>query len=82
MTDSDTNDVYPARIRGLVYVSNNVVIHAHSAFEGVLWVGGTTDVRGNQTLSVRWAPLTDPIPGFSRVSSIRVANEGVMRVAP
>lgn len=82
VTDSDMSDAYPARIRGLVYVSNNVVIHDHSTFEGVLWVGGTTDVRGNRTLSVRWAPLTDPIPGFSRVSSMRVANEGVVRVAP
>ncbi len=82
VTDSDTSDAYPARIRGLVYVSQNVVIDDHSAFEGVLWVRGKTSVRATRTLTVRWAPLTSPIPGFSRVSSMRVANEGVTRVAP
>lgn len=81
-TDSDTSDAYPSRIRGLVYVSINASINKSSAFEGVLWVTGKTVTRGGRTLSVRWAPLTNPIPGFSRVSAMRVANEGVTRVAP
>jgi hypothetical protein len=81
-TDSDTSDQYPSRIRGLVYVSGNAQISGSSVFEGVLWIRGKLTVNGNMTLTARWAPLTEPIAGFTQATGIYVAPESVARVAP
>jgi hypothetical protein len=39
-------------------------------------------VNGNRTLTARWAPLTEPIAGFTQATGIYVAPESVARVAP
>lgn len=81
-TDGDSSDSYPSRIRGLVYVSNSLVIDENSAFEGVLWVGGKLSITGARTASVRWMPLTDPIPGFMTATSMYVQDQTSLRLAP
>ena len=81
-TDSDESDQYPSRIRGLTYVSAKAKIGQNSAFEGVLWVNGGVHVSMSRTLTVRWAPLTAPIPGFTTASSMFVKAESVQRLAP
>jgi hypothetical protein len=81
-TDSDESDRYPSRIRGLTYVSVKAKIGQNSAFEGVLWVNGEVHVSMSRTLTVRWAPLTAPIPGFTTASSMFVEADSVQRLAP
>jgi len=81
-TDSDESDRYPSWIRGLTYVSGKAKISQNSAFEGVLWVNGKVQVSGARTLTVRWAPLTAPIPGFTTASSMFVEADSVQRLAP
>jgi hypothetical protein len=81
-TDSDESDRYPSRIRGLTYVSVKAKIGQNSAFEGVLWVNGGVHVSMSRTLTVRWAPLTAPIPGFTYASSMFVEADSVQRLAP
>ena len=81
-TDSDESDRYPSWIRGLTYVSGKAKISQNSAFEGVLWVNGGVHVSMSRTLTVRWAPLTAPIPGFTTASSMFVKAESVQRLAP
>jgi len=81
-TDSDESDRYPSWIRGLTYVSGKAKISQNSAFEGVLWVNGRVQVSGARTLTVRWAPLTAPIPGFTTASSMFVEADSVQRLAP
>ncbi len=82
VTDSDTADAYPARLRGLVYVSGNAIIAENSVFEGVLWIRGKLSVTAGKTVTARWAALTDPIAGFSEATQMYVAAESVSRVAP
>ncbi|HLP83891.1 MAG TPA: hypothetical protein VK157_06035, partial [Phycisphaerales bacterium] len=81
-TDGDSSDAYPSRIRGLVYVSNSLTINENSAFEGVLWVNGKLSISGARTASVRWMPLTNPIPGFMTATSMYVQDQTALRIAP
>mgnify|MGYP001806934612 CR=1 FL=1 len=82
VTYSVTADAYPARLRGLVYVSGNAIIAENSVFEGVLWIRGKLNVTAGKTVTARWAALTDPIAGFSEATQMYVAAESVSRVAP
>lgn len=82
VTDTDTADAYPTRLRGLVYVSGNANVTENSAFEGTLWIRGKLNVAATKTATVRWTPLTDPIPGFSQATAITIAAESVSREAP
>ena len=65
--DTLLDDVYPSRIKGLVYVSGDVRISSNdNTFDGVFVVGNTlqSEPGGNLNLSYQSTFLDDPPPGF------------------
>ena len=66
--DSDTNDVYPSRIKGLVYASGDLMLYSHPTIDGVLLVGNKIDVYGDLDLTHESTFLENPPPGFGTPS--------------
>jgi hypothetical protein len=64
--DGDTVDTYPSVIRGLVYISGDVVMQTSPVFEGVVVVGNTLSTMSSPVLSLTYQPtfLNNPPPGF------------------
>ena len=63
--DSDLEDTYPAVIKGLVYVSNDLTTSNDAAFEGVVVVGNTFIGTDNVTVNYQGSFLANPPPGFT-----------------
>lgn len=65
-TDSDMLDVFPARIRGLVYVSDSLITSQSPDFDGVVVAGNDVTTSGTLNLTYQSTFLDDPPPGFLR----------------
>jgi hypothetical protein len=65
LLDLFLDDVYPTTIKGLVYVSGDIVTRSDPAFEGVVVSGGGSIQRSDLTLSYQSNYLANPPPGFT-----------------
>ncbi len=79
--DSDASDNYPGVIKGLIYVSGNLSITYQCVLEGVILVGGDTEVSGDANLTYQSTFLNDPPPGFSSGSEMQIVPGTWQRVA-
>lgn len=80
-SDSDTLDVYPSVIKGLVYVSAKAVADLnHPAFEGVVVTGGAFKGSSNLSLTYRSTHFDDPPPGFKDTPAMKVVTGSWQRV--
>jgi hypothetical protein len=79
--DTDITDTYPTVIKGLVYVSNNVISFESPTFDGVLVVGNTMTIQQSLDLQYQSTYLTQPPPGF-RVGSVMQVVPGSWRRGP
>lgn len=86
--DDDAEDVMPARLRGVVYVTGDLVIQAGAALtvEGVLWVGGTVKILGSSSvlsprgqLTVRYQPPAGPVLGAEEVTGMQIVGGSFRR---
>ena len=64
--DTDTNDIYPSEIRGLVAVENNLTYTNNGLVRGAVIVGNDLTSTGG-SLEVAYQPdsLLNPPPGFN-----------------
>ncbi len=64
--DDDIVDTYPSVIKGLVYISGDVVTQSSPVFDGVVVVGNTLSTMSSSVLDLTYQPtfLNDPPPGF------------------
>jgi hypothetical protein len=82
--DTDTNEVYPSEVRGLVAVENNLTYANNGLLRGALVVGNDlTSTSG--ALEVNYAPdsLLNPPPGFTSATTyVRRASSAKKSVSP
>lgn len=71
--DTDTSDIYPSVIKGLVYVSGNVQTLNYPVFDGVMVVGVTATIP-DTTLDLTYQPtfLNNPPSGFMSGTDVRI----------
>jgi hypothetical protein len=79
--DTDITDTYPTVIKGLVYVSNNVITFDNPTFDGVLVVGNTAMLQDNLHLQYQSTYLSNPPPGF-RTGNVMQVVRGSWRRGP
>lgn len=79
VTDSDTSDTYPGKIKGLVYVSGDLRTESTETIEGALIVGNDLDVVANLTVTHDATLLETPPPGFEKLSRPMLPVEGTWR---
>ncbi|MCA9025072.1 MAG: hypothetical protein KDA86_07650 [Planctomycetaceae bacterium] len=73
--DSDTNDTYPSKIKGLVYVSGTLklpTLTPDSLVDGCV-ICGTLDARSDATFDYRATFLNYPPPGFASGNPMQIA---------
>ncbi len=70
--DADQLDDYPSVIKGLVYVSGDLLASGANSFEGSLIVGVSLDASGVLDLEYDSVYFDNPPPGFFEVSAMRV----------
>ena len=70
--DTDLDDTYSSKIKGLVYVAGDLTASLFNTFEGVVVVGGTLNATGDLDLDYKSVYFDDPPPGFFEVSRMRV----------
>jgi hypothetical protein len=65
-SDLDINDSYPSVIKGLAYISGDVLMQASPVFEGVVVVGNTLSTMSSPALDLTYQPTfrDNPPPGF------------------
>ena len=78
--DSLIDDSYPAVVKGLVYVSVDLVTNTNSAFEGVVVVGNTFTGPDNVTVNYGSAAHTNPPPGFAEPPQMLISSGTWRRV--
>jgi len=71
--DSDTRDIYPSRITGLVYISGNVDINKNPVVDGVLLAGGSITGTGALDLTYESKYWLSPPPGFEMPPVMQLA---------
>jgi hypothetical protein len=79
--DTDIADTYPTVIKGLVYVSGNVISFDNPAFDGVLVVGNTMTIQQLLDVNYQSTYLTNPPPGF-RTGGVMQIVRGSWRRGP
>jgi len=72
-TDNDTSDSYPGVIRGLVYVSGNLIINNTCTLEGCVVAGGSI-APSSTTVNMTYRPVNrnNPPPGFAGGNGVRI----------
>lgn len=78
VADSDTLDVYPSMMRGVVYVSGNVILDGATTIDGVLLVGGSLTVKANVTAYQRSPSAA--MEGFNAVTGWTIDPTSLARV--
>ena len=63
-SDNDKTDTYPGVIKGIIYISGNLVVDDQCALEGVVVVGGVTTIKNDLNLTYKSTFLNNPPPGF------------------
>jgi hypothetical protein len=81
VSDTDSTDVYPGVIKGLVYVTGNLTVSRPAVMEGTIVVGGWANMT--DTLNLTYSPpnRNNPPPGFSGGSGMRIVPGTWRRVA-
>ena len=64
VSNSTATDTYPSVIKGLVYVSGNVIENNNTTLVGCLVIGGTLNVGQNFTINYDPTFANNPPPGF------------------
>jgi hypothetical protein len=64
VSDNDVSDVYPSRIKGLVFIHGNCAQRQTTSLHGALIVGGALSVYGRLGIDHDRGYFTDPPPGF------------------
>jgi len=70
--DADVLDLYPGLIKGLVYVTGNVLIDKPCVLEGNFVAGGTIETRDDVNVTYNPAARDYPPPGFGGGVQMRV----------
>lgn len=78
VADSDTLDAVPSMLRGVVYVSGNVILDGETTLDGVLLVGGSLTVKANVTAYQRSPSAA--MQGFNAVTSWTIDTPSLARV--
>ncbi len=66
------DDTYSSLIKGLIYVSGNLIASSSNTFEGIVVVGGTLSATGTMDLTYKTASFDDPPPGFIEVDRMQI----------
>jgi hypothetical protein len=71
-SDTDSSDIYPGVIKGLVYVTGGLTVSRPAVVEGAIVVGGSCNMT--DTLNLTYSPpnRNNPPPGFSSGSGMRI----------
>lgn len=76
-TDVDALDSYPSIVHGLVYVEGDAMVSAPATMHGQLFVSGFLEVADNFILRSDLIETTNPVPGFSMPTAMRLVPESV-----
>jgi hypothetical protein len=79
-TDSDSTDLYPSMLRGLVYVRGNMEVsgaEAMAMIHGQLFVTGALEVKERFVLRPNLIESTQPIIGFSMPAAVSIVQGSV-----
>ncbi len=71
-TDADLDDTYHSKIKGIVYVADDLFTSGSSEFDGMVVVGGTLNATGELDLEYKSRYFDNPPPGFYEVPGMRV----------
>jgi hypothetical protein len=80
--DTDKLDTWPGSLKGLVYVSGNLLVkNKHAKVNGVIVAGGTINVESPLTLTNDSTFYNNPPPGFATGSVMKIEPGTWKRVA-
>lgn len=79
-SNATKTDTYPARIRGLVYVSSNADISGETTIDGQLVVGDKLSVSGSLSVLYDDACFYSPPPGFRAATVMTLVPGSFVRV--
>ncbi|GEM_PF-1378724 len=71
-SDSDTSDIYPSMIRGLIYVDGDLNVIKNCTIQGQLFVTGEINVLEDLILRKDRIETTTPPPGFAFPSAMQL----------
>ena len=71
--DDDLDDTYPPVVKGLVYVSTDLVTANAATIDGVVVVGNAFNGSGNIGLTYRATFLNNPPPGFTTAAQMYIS---------
>ncbi len=80
VANATKTDTYPARIRGLVYVSLNADISGETAIDGQLIVGNKLNITGSLSVIYDDACFYSPPPGFRAATIMTLVPGSFVRV--
>jgi hypothetical protein len=80
LSDADSSDTYPSRIKGLIYLSGSLTTSQPASLEGVLIAAGAS-MSLNQSLNITHDPtlVNAPPPGFESINRPMIPVPGSWR---
>ena len=72
--DADSLDQYPSIIKGLVYVSDDIVVDGNTTFNGVIVCGSVLYSDGTLNITHQSTFYNDPPPGFTAPALMKVST--------
>jgi hypothetical protein len=82
VSDTDTTDTYPARIKGLVYTSGNLTVSTDMMVEGAVIAGAAVNVSGTLAVAHDSSLALNPPRGFENPNRAMVPSAGSWKQTP